>query len=100
MPPPHAVHRAAALAVLFALGPRDPIVAVQIPDTGFSGVRQVTRSENYDPSFSPDGRSLVYISVVAGREHLFVRSLDGRRIRQLTTDTAVHADPAWSPTPI
>jgi TolB protein len=41
---------------------------------------------------------MVYISTVAGREQLMVRSLDGRAIRQLTTDAADHEDPAWSPT--
>lgn len=60
--------------------------------------RQVTRSENYDPSLAPDGRSMVYISAVGGREQLMVRSLDGRSLRQLTTDAADHEDPAWSPT--
>jgi TolB protein len=59
--------------------------------------RQVTHSENYDPSISPDGRQMVYISLVAGREQLFVRSLDGREVRQLTTDSVNHEDPAWSP---
>ena len=59
--------------------------------------RQVTHSENYDPSISPDGQRMVYVSLVAGREQLFVRTLDGREVRQLTTDSVNHEDPAWSP---
>ena len=59
--------------------------------------KQITHSANYDPSLSPDGHSMVYISDVGGREQLFVRSLDGQAIRQLTTDAADHEDPAWSP---
>jgi TolB protein len=59
--------------------------------------RQLTHSANYDPSPSPDGRSMVYISEVAGREQLFVRSLEGHEVRQLTSDAADHEDPAWSP---
>jgi TolB protein len=58
---------------------------------------QVTQSANYDPSLSPDGHSMVYISDVAGREQLLVRSLDGHAVRQLTADSADHEDPAWSP---
>ena len=58
---------------------------------------QVTHSANYDPSLSPDGRAMVYISDVAGREQLFVRSLDGHDVRQLTADSVDHEDPAWSP---
>lgn len=59
--------------------------------------RQVTHSQNYDPSLSPDGRSMVYISYIGGHEQFFVASLDGREHRQLTTDGADHEDPAWSP---
>jgi TolB protein len=60
-------------------------------------LRQVTHSENYDPAISPDGRSMVYLSLVAGREQMFLRSLKGREIRQLTSDSVDHEDPAWSP---
>jgi TolB protein len=60
-------------------------------------LRQVTHAQNYDPSFAPDGRHMVYISVVAGREQLFVSLIDGTDARQLTTDSIDHEDPAWSP---
>lgn len=40
---------------------------------------------------------MVYISVVAGREQLFVGSTDGKDIRPLTADSVDHEDPAWSP---
>jgi TolB protein len=40
---------------------------------------------------------MVYISEVAGREQLFIRSIDGKVVRQLTSDTVDHEDPAWSP---
>ena len=59
--------------------------------------RQVTHSENVDPSFSPDGTHMVYISVVAGREQLVISTIDGKDAWQLTTDSANHEDPAWSP---
>jgi TolB protein len=60
--------------------------------------RQITHSQNYDPSFSPDGKRMVFISLVAGREQLFTADLDGARSIQLTRDDADHEDPAWSPT--
>jgi TolB protein len=60
-------------------------------------LRQVTHAQNYDPSFAPDGRHMVYISVVAGREQLFVSLIDGTDAHQLTTDSIDHEDPAWSP---
>jgi hypothetical protein len=38
---------------------------------------QFTHSENVDPSFSPEGQRMVYISVIAGKEQLFAMNLDG-----------------------
>jgi TolB protein len=58
---------------------------------------QLTHSVNVDPSFSPDGKRLVFISVIGGREQLFVMNSDGSGATQLTHDSANHEDPAWSP---
>jgi TolB protein len=58
---------------------------------------QFSHSVNDSPTLSPDGKEMVFIAVVAGREQLFRRMLDGSRITQLTRDDADHEDPAWSP---
>ena len=58
---------------------------------------QLTHSETVDPSLSPDGKRMVYINVVAGKEQLFAVNLDGSNPAQLTHDDANHEDPAWSP---
>jgi len=58
---------------------------------------QVTYSANYDPSFSPDGKKMVYISTIDGHEQLFVVNTDGTGSVQITRDDADHEDPAWSP---
>ena len=58
---------------------------------------QVTYSANYDPSFSPDGTKMVYISMIEGREQLFIMNTDGTGSAQITRDDANHEDPAWSP---
>ena len=58
---------------------------------------QLTYSSNYDPSLSPDGLQMVYISVIDGREQLFIMNSDGTSSKQLTRDVADHEDPAWSP---
>ena len=62
-----------------------------------SAAYQITYAKNYDPSPAPDGKHLVYISMVAGREQLFVMNVDGSGSRQITSDTVDHEDPAWSP---
>jgi TolB protein len=57
----------------------------------------ITHALNYDASPAPDGQHLVYISVIAGHEQLFVAGVDGRRGVQVTFDASDHEDPAWSP---
>src|ERR1700704_4233887 len=58
---------------------------------------QLTHAQNLDPSPSPDGKKLVFISVISGKEQLFTMDADGKNIVQLTRDDADHEDPAWSP---
>jgi TolB protein len=58
---------------------------------------QLTHTVTVDPSPSPDGKRMVYITVVAGREQLFVSSIDGSKPVQITRDDFDHEDPAWSP---
>jgi TolB protein len=58
---------------------------------------QLTHAENYDPSPSPDGKRLVFITVISGREQLCTMNVDGSHVSQLTKDEADHEDPAWSP---
>jgi TolB protein len=67
------------------------------PPSPFDLARQVTRSVTVDPSFAPDGGRMVYITVVAGVEQLFIANVDGSDVRQLTHDAFDHEDPAWSP---
>lgn len=58
---------------------------------------QLTYSYNMDSALSPDGRRMVFIRIVEGREQLFVMNTDGTGEHQLTRDAADHEDPAWSP---
>jgi TolB protein len=58
---------------------------------------QLTHSQNMDPSPNPDGKRLVFISVIAGKEQLFTMNADISAAIQITRDDADHEDPAWSP---
>jgi TolB protein len=58
---------------------------------------QLTHSQNMDPSPRPDGKRLVFISVIAGKEQLFTMNADTSDSIQVTRDDANHEDPAWSP---
>ena len=58
---------------------------------------QITHAQNFDPFPSPDGKKLIFISMISGKEQLFTMDADGSRIAQVTRDDADHEDPAWSP---
>src|SRR6266568_849749 len=58
---------------------------------------QLTHAQNFDAASSPDGKKLVFISMLSGKEQLFTMDADGKNIAQLTRDDADHEDPAWSP---
>src|SRR5436190_10277408 len=70
---------------------------VKAADLEISIPIQLSHSQNMDPSTSPDGKKLVFISVVSGKEQFFTMDADGRNIVQLTRDDVNHEDPAWSP---
>src|SRR4029078_12262750 len=58
---------------------------------------RVTYSKNYDPSLSPDGKRMVFLKALEGRETLFVANSDGTGEKRLLETTAAGADPGWSP---
>lgn len=57
----------------------------------------ITYSENYDPSLSPDGKRMVFLKLLEGKEQLFIANVDGSSEKQLLRDSADIEDPAWSP---
>ena len=54
--------------------------------------------DQYQPTFSPDGRSIAFVSWHATEGgHVWRVSSDGGRPQQLTTVPAYYANPSWSP---
>lgn len=53
---------------------------------------------NFQPTFSPDGSQIAFISDRGGADNLWVMDADGDNLRQVSKETAniVH-NPAWSP---
>src|SRR5438045_2196464 len=78
----------ASLMWLHAAGAADKALSIPV---------QITHAENFDPFPSPDGKKLVFISMLSSREQLFTMNVDGSNVVQLTRDDADHEDPAWSP---
>jgi TolB protein len=49
------------------------------------------------PSWSPDGRQIVFDSDRAGSEQLYIMNADGSSPKALTHDSLQNTEPAWSP---
>jgi Tol biopolymer transport system component len=77
-----------SLMWLHAAGAADKAISIPV---------QITHAQNFDPFPSPDGKKLVFISMLSGKEQLFTMDVDGSNVVQLTRDDADHEDPAWSP---
>lgn len=82
------IRRIAALALPLATAAIAQPAGIAIP---------VTYSQNYDPTLSPDGRRMIFLKLLQGREQMFVANVDGTGERQLSRDTLDVEDPAWSP---
>ncbi|GAC1683582.1 MAG: amidohydrolase family protein [Gemmatimonadaceae bacterium] len=55
-------------------------------------------SFNGQPRYSPDGKSIVFVSDRSGSENLWLADADGKHPRALTTgDKAQYISPAWTP---
>src|SRR5256885_851154 len=57
---------------------------------------QLTYSVNDDPFPSPDGKRLVYDSVIEGKYQLFIMDVVGQNQRQITRDSANHETTSWA----
>ena len=53
-------------------------------------------ANNEDPSFSPDGRHIVFVSDRSGKKQLYMISPDGKNERRLTFDNDNYFKPKWS----
>ena len=56
-----------------------------------------SRSDDTDPAWSPDGKSIAYSSDREGSFDIFVRELSTGTERRLTTSAAADMRPLWSP---
>lgn len=60
---------------------------------------QLTTGHGVDdsPSWSPDGRHLVFSSSKDGKSHIYMINSDGTELERLTSGGVHHSSPAWSP---
>jgi TolB protein len=60
---------------------------------------QITSGPGADesPSWSPDGRHLVFSSTRDGKSHIYMMNTDGTDVERLTAGGTYHSSPSWSP---
>ena len=54
-------------------------------------------ANNESPSFSPDGRHIVFTSDRSGVSQLYIMNIDGSNLRRITFDRYQYKSPKWSP---
>ena len=64
-----------------------------------SGRRNLTRHPGHDsaPSWSPDGRKIVFTTKRDGNFEVYVMNADGSEQQNLTRNPAPDRSPVWSP---
>ncbi|MGH7805242.1 MAG: Tol-Pal system beta propeller repeat protein TolB [Candidatus Binatia bacterium] len=84
---------------LIAYVSRDQGFNVFTVDVASGKASQVTSGQgnNEDPSFSPDGRYVVFSSTRVGRPSLFLSDVSGSHQVQLTETGGDDTSPSWSP---
>lgn len=90
--------------VLYSHGQENGTDLFAVPTFGTESPRRVTVSRGLDafsPSFSPDGRRIVYVTNRPGGVGLYVADADGTNAEALTPfnfgDQSQRTDPSWSP---
>ncbi len=53
-------------------------------------------ADNEDPSFSPDGRHIMFVSNRTGKNQIYIASPDGANERRITVDNNSYYKPKWS----
>ena len=54
-------------------------------------------SDDFSPTWSPDGRAFAYVSDREGNPEIYVMDMNNKESRRLTNNRATDIDPAWSP---
>ncbi len=85
------------IAIAAKHGPRDDIVIIDVARNKEARRIKVKLNGITTPSWSPDGKQLVFTGYDGGLSDLFLVNADGSNLRRLTHDRYADLHPVWSP---
>ena len=88
-----------AQAQIAFLSRRDGDAEIYVVDADGGNQRNLTnnRHDDYQPSWSPDGKRIVFVSVRDGNGEIYVMNADGKNQQRLTNNPHRDQHPSWSP---
>jgi Tol biopolymer transport system component len=73
------------------------VYKINADGSGIQRLTDPTRTYATDPSWSPQGRRIVFVSFVNGSNQLRMMRSDGRQIHTVTRGSDIKTYPSWSP---
>jgi Tol biopolymer transport system component len=83
--------------IAFSHGPDENSSEIFVMDADGGNPHLLVRGEGRDPSWSPDGRWIAFVSSRDGHPNIFVAAVDGSSLLQITHDLAPKFRPTWHP---
>src|SRR5438093_272252 len=93
---PAATPLAAGASGRLAFSAEGDVYAVDADGTGLTRLT-TDPADDFDPTWSPDGRQIAFRTTRDGNDEIYVMDADGSHQRNLTNDPADDWSPAWSP---